>query len=426
MYLSSGRPEAASEAVSARPVSGAGAVVTGNVIALGMVSLVTDVSSEMVTAVMPVYLVTGLGLTMLQFGFLDGLYSGVTVFLRLVGGHLADRFAARKRVAVAGYGMSAVAKLGLPLVGASVPGIGAVLAADRAGKGLRTAPRDALISLSSSPQAQGRAFGVHRALDTVGAFTGPLVAFAILAAVGTAYDAVFVVSFCVGLVGVAMLVLFVRDHRDPIEQRPGWRDGLRLLRDRPYRRLCAVAAVLGLVTVSDAFVYLLLQHRLEIEPHWFPLLPLGTAGVYLVLALPLGRLADRVGRRRVFLAGHGVLLAAYLLLGGPLGGVGLLISVLALHGVFYAATDGVLSAAVGARLPASGRAGGLAVVQTGQAAGRFASSMIFGALWTGWGPAGAIRILAVALAVALLGSALALAGGRMRAAGRVEEVADVR
>ncbi|WP_020553600.1 MFS transporter [Embleya scabrispora] len=425
MYVSSGRPESATEAAVERPASGVGAVVTGNVIALGMVSLVTDVSSEMVTAVMPLYLVTGLGLTMLQFGFLDGLYSGVTVFLRLVGGHLADRFAARKQVAVAGYGISAVAKLGLPLVGASVPGIGAVLAADRAGKGLRTAPRDALISLSSSPQAQGRAFGVHRALDTVGAFTGPLVAFAILAAVGTAYDAVFVVSFCVGLVGVAMLVLFVRDHRDPIEHRPGWRDGLRLLRDRPYRRLCAASAVLGLVTVSDAFVYLLLQHRLEIRPHWFPLLPLGTAGVYLVLALPLGRLADRVGRRRVFLAGHGVLLAAYLLLGGPLGGVGLLISVLALHGVFYAATDGVLSAAVGARLPASGRAGGLAVVQTGQAAGRFASSMIFGALWTAWGPAGAIRVLAGALTVALLGSALALAGGgRGRHDG--EQVRDVR
>ncbi|MGC0414919.1 MFS transporter [Embleya sp. AB8] len=419
MYVSSTRAESAIE----RPASGRGAVVTGNVIALGMVSLVTDISSEMVTAVLPVYLVTGLGLTMLQFGFLDGLYSGVTVFLRLVGGHLADQFAARKQVAVVGYGISAVAKLGLPLVGASVPGIGAVLAADRAGKGLRTAPRDALISLSSTPQAQGRAFGVHRALDTVGAFTGPLVAFTILAAVGTAYDAVFVVSFCVGLVAVAMLVLFVRDHRDPVGRRPGWRDGVRLLRDRPYRRLCVVAALLGLVTVSDAFVYLLLQHRLAIEPHWFPLLPLGTAGVYLVLALPLGRLADRIGRRRVFLAGHGALFGAYLLLGGPLGGVPLLLAVLALHGVFYAATDGVLSAAVGARLPAAGRAGGMAVVQTGQAAGRFVSSMIFGVLWTAYGPTVAIRLLAVALAVALAASVPVLVGRRSHPAG---EAADVR
>ncbi|MYW03506.1 MFS transporter [Streptomyces sp. SID3343] len=380
-----------------------------------MVSLVTDVSSEMVTAVLPVYLVTGLGLTMLQFGFLDGLYSGVTVFLRLVGGHLADRFSARKRVAGVGYAMSAVAKLGLPLAGASVPGIGAVLAADRAGKGLRTAPRDALISLSSTPQAQGRAFGVHRALDTIGAFVGPLVAFVILAAVGTAYDAVFVVSFCVGLVGVAMLVLFVRDHRDPLDtDKVGWRDALRLLRDRPYRRLCVVAALLGLVSVSDAFVYLLLQHRLDLAPHRFPLLPLGTAGVYLVLAIPIGRLADRVGRRRVFLAGHVALLGVYVLVGGPVGGTVLLVAVLALHGVFYAATDGVLSAAAGARLPAAGRAGGLAVVQTGQATGRFASSMIFGALWTAWGPQAAIRVLAVALAVGVAVSMWALADRRTR------------
>jgi MFS family permease len=411
VYVSAGRPT-----LSGSPpevASGRGAVVTGNVIALGMVSLVTDVSSEMVTAVLPVYLVTGLGLTMLQFGFLDGLYSGVTVFLRLVGGHLADRFSARKSVAGVGYGMSAVAKIGLPLVGASVPGIGAVLAADRAGKGLRTAPRDALISLSSTPQAQGRAFGVHRALDTVGAFLGPLVAFVILAVVGTAYDAVFVVSCCVGLVGVAMLVLFVRDHRDRLDtDRVGWRDGLGLLRDRPYRRLCAVAALLGLVSVSDAFVYLLLQHRLDFAPHRFPLLPLGTAGVYLLLAIPIGRLADRVGRRRVFLAGHVALLGVYLLIGGPVGGTVLLVAVLALHGVFYAATDGVLSAAAGARLPVAGRAGGLAVVQTGQATGRFVSSMIFGALWTAWGPQAAIRVLAVALAVGVAVSIPALADRR--------------
>jgi len=395
-------------------------VVTGNVVALGMVSLVTDVSSEMVTAVMPVYLVTGLGLTMLQFGFLDGLYSGITVFVRLIGGHLADRYSARKRVAVIGYSMSAAAKLGLPLVGASVPGIGAVLAADRAGKGLRTAPRDALISLSCMPQAQARAFGVHRALDTTGAFIGPLVAFAILVAVGTAYDAVFVVSFCVGAVGVAMLVLFVRDRRGPLAstraQRP---PGLRMLRDRAFRRLCVAAALLGLVGVSDAFVYLLLQDRLGIAPYWFPLLPVGTAGVYLLLAVPVGRWADRIGRRRVFLAGHGVLLGVYVLLGGPLGGSALLVLTLALHGVFYAATDGVLSAAAAAVLPEDGRAGGLAVVQTGQAVGRFASSMVFGALWTAWGPQAAIRIMALALVVALAGSALLL-GTRGRVAGDVD------
>ncbi|WP_436787359.1 MFS transporter [Yinghuangia sp. YIM S10712] len=395
-------------------------VVTANVVALGVVSLVTDISSEMVTAVMPVYLVTGLGLSILYFGFLDGLYSGVTVALRLAGGHVADRFSARKKVAAAGYGLSAVSRLGLPLVGASVPGIGTMLAVDRAGKGLRTAPRDALISLSSTPEAQGRAFGVHRALDTAGAFTGPLIAFLILSAVATAYDAVFVVSFCVGMVGLLVLLLFVRDRPgSPDKARAApWRAGVRLLADAPFRRLCLCAALLGVATVSDAFVYLVLQRELAIAAHWFPLLPLGTAGVYLLLAIPVGRFADRVGRRRVFLAGHAALGGVYVLLAGPFGGAGLLVGTLALHGVFYAMTDGVLMAAAGAELPSELRTSGLAVLQTGQAAGRFVSSVAFGWAWTQWGPEGAVRWSGVWLAVAVAVSVAVLGGARIRGRGR--------
>jgi MFS family permease len=394
----------------------AGGAVTANVVALGLVSLVTDISSEMVTAVMPVYLVAGLGLSIMQFGFLDGLYSGVTVFLRLAGGHVADRFSARKKVAAAGYGLSAVSKLGFPAIGASVPGIGTLLAVDRAGKGLRTAPRDALISLSSTPEAQGRAFGVHRALDTAGAFCGPLIAFLILSAVATAYDAVFVVSFCVGMVGLLMLLLFVRDRpRPPGEtaKAASWRAGLGLLRDRPFRRLCGCAALLGLATVSDAFVYLVLQRELDIKGHWFPLLPLGTAAVYLVLAVPVGRVADRVGRRRVFVAGHLALGGVYLLLAGPLGGTALLLGALALHGMFYAMTDGVLMAAAGAGLPGALRTSGLAVLQTGQAGGRFFSSVAFGWTWTQWGPERAVMVSGVALAVAVGVSVVALGGARV-------------
>ena len=153
--------------------------VSANVVALGMVSLVTDVSSEMVTAVLPLYLVLGLGLNPLQFGLLDGLYAGATALVRVLGGHLADRWRRLKAVAGFGYGLSAVCKLGLVAAGSSVAAIGVVLAADRTGKGLRTGPRDALISLSSEPGTLGRSFGVHRALDTVGAFLGPLVAMAV-------------------------------------------------------------------------------------------------------------------------------------------------------------------------------------------------------------------------------------------------------
>ncbi|NUS13138.1 MAG: MFS transporter, partial [Streptomyces sp.] len=211
MYVSESRastPAVASPAAARGPRPGRRSAVASTVLALGAVSLVTDVSSEMVTAVLPLYLVTGLGLSPLGFGLLDGVYNGFSALVRLVGGHLADRGGRHKRVAVLGYGLSALCK---PLLLAvhTLPLIGAVLAADRTGKGLRTAPRDALISLSSDPRTRGRAFGVHRAMDTTGALLGPLVAFLILRRAADGYDAVFTVSFCVAAVGVLVLLLFV-------------------------------------------------------------------------------------------------------------------------------------------------------------------------------------------------------------------------
>src|SRR4051794_38684505 len=187
-YLPATRAVDAARGVPAVPTSGR---VSPNVVALGLVSLVTDISSEMVTSVLPVYLVFGLGVSLTTLGFVDGLYAGVTVVVSLLGAHFADRSQNRKAVAGVGYGLSAVSKLGLLAVGASVGGIAAVIGADRTGKGLRTAPRDALISLSSPPDSLGRAFGVHRAMDTAGALCGPLLAFVILWRVAQDYDAVF-------------------------------------------------------------------------------------------------------------------------------------------------------------------------------------------------------------------------------------------
>jgi MFS family permease len=398
-----------------------------NVLAIGAVSLVTDVSSEMVSAALPLYLVAALGLSPLAFGVLDGLHSGLTALLRLVGGHLGDRWQRRKAIAGLGYALSAVSRLGLLAAGASVPGIGAAITLDRAGKGLRTAPRDSLLALSAAPDGLGAAFGVHRALDTAGALLGPLAAAGLLAATAGAYDAVFVASACIGAFGVAVLVLFVRDRRIPLAAAP---TVLSQLREPAFRRLCAAAALLGAATISDGFVYLLLRRQAGLAPQYVVLLPIGTAAAFLLLAAPLGRLADRVGRRRVFLAGHLALLAVYalLLLGAGVGtsvvagvGAGLgwslgwpvlaLLLVLALHGTFYAATDGVLAAAASAVLPAQLSGSGLAVLQTGQALARLAAAVAFGAAWTAWGPAPALAAAAVALAAGL---------------GAVRRVSDVR
>ena len=183
MYLSTTR---AADSAAGRPVGAAASSgrrfgVAGNVLALGAVSLVTDVSSEMVTAVLPLYLVLGLGLSPLGLGVVSGLYTGLTAVLRIVGGYLADRTERRKLIAGIGYGVSAVSRLGLLAAGTSLGAVSGALGADRLGKGLRTAPRDALISLSTPDGELGRAFGVHRAMDTLGAFAGPLLAFGVLA-----------------------------------------------------------------------------------------------------------------------------------------------------------------------------------------------------------------------------------------------------
>ncbi|WP_410606291.1 MFS transporter [Amycolatopsis sp. lyj-109] len=382
--------------------------VSANVVALGMVSLVTDVSSEMVTAVLPLYLVLGLGLNPLQFGLLDGLYAGATAVVRVLGGHLADRWRRLKAVAGFGYGLSAVCKLGLVAAGSSVAAIGVVLAADRTGKGLRTGPRDALISLSSEPATLGRSFGVHRAMDTVGAFLGPLVAMAVLALSLGSYPSVFVTSFCIAAIAVLLLALFVRDRPGSVDRAAvSARAAFGLLKQQDFRRVALWAALLGLVTVGDSFVYLVLQRRWEIAATYFPLLPLGTAGVYLLLAVPLGKLADRIGRWPVFLGGHVALCLALVLLCGPQAGLWLAVVALGLHGVFYAATDGVLMAAAGPLIPAGLRATGLAVVQTGQAVARMLSSVLFGLAWTLWDLRPAVLVAAVCLAVVALAAAFA-------------------
>ncbi|TLS45054.1 MFS transporter [Streptomyces montanus] len=406
MYLADSRSTKAAVAPDTRP-GRRPAAVPGTVLALGAVSLITDISSEMVTAVLPLYVVAGLGLSPLGFGLLDGINNGVGALVRLAGGHLADRGGRRhKVVAGLGYGLSAVCKP-LLLLAHSLPVISAVLAADRTGKGLRTAPRDAMISLATEPEHRGRAFGVHRAMDTTGALLGPLVAFAVLRATVDGYDAVFAVSGCVAAVGVLVLVLFVpRDItpdtgavRQSEPTRPALRDSLGLLRRPELRRLTLCAGLLGLTTVSDSFLYLLLQREGDLPAHLFPLLPLGTAAVFLLLAVPLGALADRISRRRLFLAGHGVLLLGYGLVLSPWHGVPAVVAVLVLHGTFYAATDGVLAAATAGAVPAQHQGAGQALVGTGQALARFACSLAFGAAWSLWGGRSALAVTAAALTV---------------------------
>src|SRR5262249_60006917 len=150
-----------------------------------------------------------LGASTLQFGLLDGLYQGSAALVRIAAGVIADRRTAHKQVAVVGYGLSAFCKPALLAAGSSLGALSAVLVVDRAGKGIRTAPRDAMISLSSRRESLGLAFGVHRALDTAGAMIGPLIAVGLLLLAPGRYDTVFVASFGFALIGLAILTLLV-------------------------------------------------------------------------------------------------------------------------------------------------------------------------------------------------------------------------
>ena len=186
--------------------------VSRTVLLLGVVSMLTDISSEMVTTILPIYLIYTLGMSPLQFGVIDGIQQGASSLVRVASGFTADKFGKYKEVAALGYGISAFCRIGLLVVGRSWALIGATIFADRTGKGIRTAPRDALISLSTPEEDLGMAFGVHRALDTTGAMIGPLVAFTVLFVAPQGYHAIFMISFCFAIVGLAVLLLFVENR----------------------------------------------------------------------------------------------------------------------------------------------------------------------------------------------------------------------
>lgn len=378
--------------------------VGGTVLALGTVSLLTDISSEMVAAVLPIYLTVALGLSPLAFGVVDGVYQGATVFLRLAGGYVSDRLGRAKAVCQVGYGVSAASKLGLIAAGGQIGAVTLVVAVDRGGKGIRTAPRDALIAGSVHPSILGRAFGVHRAMDTAGAMAGPLLAFGLLLLLPGDYNSLFLTSFVIAVLGCLVLWAFVRESPTaPGQPTSRLGDVLRLLRRPAFGRLALASGGLALFSVSDGFLYLTLRDLGAVRLAYFPLLFLGTAGVYLALAVPLGRLADRQGRTRVLIGGHVALLGSYLLLlaGSSLPGPLLLAGVVGLLGLYYAATDGVLPAIAAALSPSGVRGSGIAVVQTAVAGGRLLSAVLFGLVWTVFSQQLALAGFAIALAAGL-------------------------
>lgn len=389
-------------------------VVSRTVWALGITSLFTDISSEMVASVLPVYLVLHLGLSPLAFGVVDGVYQGAAALVRVAAGILADRWRRHKEIAAAGYGLSAACRILILAAGTAWSTIACVVAIDRLGKGIRTAPRDALISQRTPRESLATAFGVHRSLDAAGAMLGPIVAFALLAMIPGGFDVLFVASFGIAVIGVAAILLFVpRTLATEAPARAGRPISIRsagtLLLDVRFRALVVAGLLLGLATISDSFIFLILQRRLELGATAFPLLYVGTSLFTSMFAMPCGRLADRIGRKRVLLAGYTLLAGVYaLLLGFPAGSLVTAAVTIALLGAYYAATEGVLTAMAAAALPSSHCGSGLAVLATATNIARLVASIAFGWLWTVAGVEPATSVSLAALLTAIVCAAAAL------------------
>jgi MFS family permease len=237
-------------------------------------------------------------------------------------------------------------------------------------------------------------------------------AFALLAKMPGAFDAIFAVSVAFAVVGLGVLLFFVRNRAGDPSASPRAATNLRaataLLVAPEFRTLMVLGSLLSLVTISDAFVYLVVQRRANLDPSLFPLLPVAMVVVYLVLAIPAGRLADGVGRARVFLGGYVALTAAYALLAWPRSSSVTLFLSLPLVGTYYAATDGVLMAMASQTLPPEHLTAGLALLTTGTALARLLGSTLFGAAWSWRGPEAAVLFFLVGLLAATAVAAVTL------------------
>jgi len=387
-----------------------------SIVALGFVSLLMDISSEMIHGLLPLFVVGTLGASALVLGLIEGLGEATASLVKLFSGLWSDRLGRRKPLAVAGYALSALTKPLFALAG--VPGV--VLAArlaDRVGKGIRGAPRDALVA-DLVPEAQrGAAYGLRQSMDTVGAFIGPLAAIALMAAFAGNVRLVFWLAIIPALGAVAVLVVFVRE---PEARRPAPAARPRLTRagmsalGRRFWLVVGIGAVLTLARFSEAFLILRASEAglaMALAPGVLVVMNL----VYALAAWPLGALSDRIGRRGLLLAGFGVLAAADLVLAFAPGLVGVAAGV-ALWGLHMGLTQGLLAAEVAEAAPAPLRATAFGAFNLVTGVVLLAANALAGALWAGFG-AGAAFGAGAGFAVLGLG-ALAVLAAAQRTTGR--------
>lgn len=372
---------------------------------LGGVSMLMDVSSEMIHSLFPLFMATTLGISVLLIGLIEGLAEATALIIKVFSGALSDYLGKRKGLALLGYGLSALSK---PLF-AIASGAALVFAArmvDRVGKGIRGAPRDALVADITPPEIRGAAFGLRQSLDTVGAFLGPLLAVGLMLLWHNDFRAIFWMAAIPGVMAIVLLFLGLQEPSSPIEHlrnNPVRRENWRRL-GRIYWWVVGIGAVFTLARFSEAFLVLRAQ-QLSIPLALIPLVMVAMNLLYAVSAYPFGKLSDRIRHSTMLQAGLLVLIAADIVLAASTHWTGLLLGV-ALWGIHMGMTQGLLAAMIANAAPVDlrGTAFGLFNLISGVAL--LLASLFAGVLWEFWGAASTFCAGAIMCVITLLGMRL--------------------
>ncbi len=381
---------------------------------LGFVSMLMDISSEMIHSLLPLFLVGSLGLSVLMVGLIEGLAEATALIVKVFSGALSDYIGKRKGLAVLGYAIGALTK---PLF-AIASGAGLVITArllDRVGKGIRGAPRDALVADIAPPEVRGAAFGLRQSLDTVGAFTGPLLAVGLMLLWANDFRAVFWVAVIPGVLSVLLLLWGVQEperHQDAPTSNPISRANLQRL-DAAYWWVVGIGAVFTLARFSEAFLVLRAQES-GVAIAWVPLVLVAMNLVYAASAYPFGWLSDRVSHVKLLVGGTLVLIAADLVLASGSDTTTLLVGI-GLWGVHMGMTQGLLATMVADTAPADLRGTAFGMFNLVSGVALLLASVLAGWLWDAHGAAATFQGGAVLALLALLG--LALRPARMNKSG---------